>query len=228
MKFATIFALAVALLTTSTAHAGLFNRRSPIVSPTPTPDLAGERIVQLPEDGGQWETLVAYETDTFTSERDQRLRSMLYNDARLSALRTQTRFVEMGPSNPHLKSSAYANMPRPALVISRPRFDRSVSGEHFNTGIVEPVYRNYGSSLPLTAARLSGQIQGAFDRCPKPKPTPGPVVETPSVDPPPKITPDEPAEPVADETDSETTNMQIAFGVIASLLSLLVGFKLWG
>jgi hypothetical protein len=177
-----------------------------------------DHVIQLPEDGGKWQTMVIYGEQNRNSALDQRIQTMFASDARLQSLKSQTNYYEMGPLDPYVFSN-YPTLPLPAIVVSRPQFATQVdaNGQQriYNTGHVEAVYRVYKEHIPADADKLARDIQTSLDLastsgrpCPRPTPTPTPTPQPtpqPNPNPPPVIIPPSTPDKPAPEEDKDST-----------------------
>jgi hypothetical protein len=175
----------------------------------------GDRVIDLPEDGGAWHTTV------FTSEQptppEQRLLAWFDSDPQLNRLKRQTHFHHYTP-----KSSVYERYGNltagglPAVVLQD------------QTGKV--VYKVSGANVPSAEWPL---VKGVIEcirahcpHCPRPNPTPAPA-PTPSPSPvpdigPPHIIPDVVGPNDNTPPDAKDDTLLVACGVF--LIALIGSF----
>lgn len=120
-----------------------------------------ERVIELPEDGGNWHTVVVTTPDAY----GQRLKQNFENTPQLLALRSQTTYYELPPNHwwvrQHLKGATF-----PLVLVQRP-----VSATD-----AKVIYKVSGPDVPGDGAILAGEIAQAIEDCrPRPTPTPTPT-----------------------------------------------------
>jgi hypothetical protein len=119
--------------------------------------LIREHVIDLPEDGLKWETIIVSDNKT---EQEQTLVSAFSTDPRLISLTEQTKFYIL-PSNHWWVRSRMPNQPHPMVVVQRPKPD----------------------NIPISSNVLAAEIQWAIDAAPvmapccpgEPVPVPAPV-----------------------------------------------------
>jgi len=130
--------------------------------------LIQEQVIELPEDGNRWQTVVVYSTDTITGEHDRRLVAAFEQEPRLRRLVQQTAFYQLTPSHwwvkQRLKGCRF-----PMVFLQKPTADPAK---------FEPVYRVQGPRVPMDAKTLADEIQitlaSRADCRPQPQPNPYP------------------------------------------------------
>ena len=143
-------------------------------------DFISDRVINLPEDGMKWYTLIVYSDARATPGTiDEVVKRNFATEPRLQSLLRQTRLYET-----HAQSQMYQERYRqhygdvfPLVVLQR------------EDGFV--CFESRGSQLNVSGSVLASGIARKINDCkPRPKPTPVPVTPTPNV--PPNITPDVP------------------------------------
>lgn len=134
-----------------------------------------ERVIELPDDGGLWQTVLVYSTPDRSTAADRRLAANWATTPRLQSLLAQTRKYEIEPGHAwdYWIRNHLAGKPLPAVVVQKP------SGE--------VVYRAGADALPVDGETQANQIAQMIADCRPLRPTPTPT-PTP-VGPPPDITP---------------------------------------
>jgi hypothetical protein len=115
--------------------------------------LIREHVIDLPEDGLKWETIIVSDNKT---EQEQTLVSAFSTDPRLISLTEQTKFYIL-PSNHWWVRSRMPNQPHPMVVVQRPKPD--------NAGATR-VYHVTGANIPISSNVLAAEIQWAIDAAP--------------------------------------------------------------
>src|SRR3990167_6130847 len=157
-----------------------------------------ERVINLPEDGGQWGYIFIRDG----SPESQRVADEMNKTPRLQSLVSQTHFYELDPGHPWVQQHR-RGYPLPLLLLQRP------SIESGGTNAYTRVYEQWGSGIPADGERLADDIAKMIARpCPKPGPTPTPQ-PAPQPTPPPNnvplvpLAPDEVAPPPEEEDGLE-------------------------
>ena len=140
-----------------------------------------QRIIQLPEDGFAWHTIIIYKDRSLTDPMDRQVSAMFSSTPRLMSLKAQTHTWEVDPTD-RVNGARYAKsggnvMPQVWLVRS--------------DGL--SCYKATGDNIPKDGERLADEIANSIAECyPRPpRPGPGPDnVPQPVVQPIPNSIPD--------------------------------------
>lgn len=166
-----------------------------LVKPKPI-DTAGERIIQLPEDGTKWYTTL------FVSAKGTGPDAWFDQEYRLARLKQQTHFTVYDSGN----------------KMYQTRW-RGTIGDRFPCCVVQTstgqvVYKASGESFPMSPSVLADQIAAAVSDCrphptptPTPSPTPSPLPVVPDIGPP---------KPGPDGSDGDS--MSLLYAALAALL----------
>jgi len=179
----------------NTLHAKMESQPVAVGLP-PDTHWAGDRVIELPEDGGQWQTVLVLDQ----SPLSQHLMAQFNSTPQLRDLWSQTKHYTYSANDPWVQRNR-AGYPLPLVLLQRPT-DLNGSNQW------ERVYESWGSGLPGTGDQLADSIATMIDNsvrkrpCPQPSPTPGPQPPSPTpVQPMIPLTPDsDPAKPAEDET----------------------------
>lgn len=131
--------------------------------------LVSERVIDLPEDGSLWQTIVIYSTPDKSAPADRRLASELATTPRLVSLQAQTKVYELDPRHWWVAQHA-AGYPLPCVIVQQP------SGDNRAT----VAYKADATALPESGEAMADQIaRGIADCRPRPNPTPTPAPVNP-------------------------------------------------
>lgn len=159
---------------------------SPEVGQPPDSQYISERIMELPEDGNLWHTVLVLDDSPLSRHVERQFAT----DPRLISLTQQTKVYKYPPNDVWVQKNR-AGLPRPSVLVMAPT---AVGSNDY-----QRVYENWGSGLPADSKKLANDIAVSIRDCrprPNPTPTPGPNPQpvtpvTPLI----PVTPDE-AEPV--------------------------------
>lgn len=164
------------------------------------PQEARERVINLPEDGHVWQTVIVYATTDKSAASDRRLASAFATTPRLQSLQAQTKVYAYDASHWWVRKHLAGNE-LPAVLVMQPGAN----------GTATRAFKASGQNLPLDGEPLADAIaQGIADCRPRPQPQPTPQ---PTPQPIPDSVPnlDEPTEP-----EPEDTLGMILYAVIAA------------
>jgi hypothetical protein len=108
-----------------------------------------ERIVDLPEDGDQWQLVIIY-TDKTRDPADRALASMFATTPRLQSLVAQTKVYEYAPTHWWAVEKLQGN-PTPAVILQAVDPGKNTRAK--------VVYKASGSNLPRDGEQLADEIQ---------------------------------------------------------------------
>lgn len=183
----------------------------PLIAAAPIAPPVRERVIELPEDGALWSTVVVYSGDDY----GQRLKSNFENTPQLLALRTQTHYYELPPNHWWVRQ----NLPGarfPLVLLQRP----------INATEAKVIYKATGANIPSDGGLLAGEIAQAIEDCcprpgPRPTPTPTPTPAPVQPDPIPDLRPNA-VQPAQDES---LGTLSYALVAGAALGGAYLGFK---
>jgi hypothetical protein len=130
-----------------------------------------EKVVDLPEDGQRWYTVVIYRDKRLTEPADRHLAAMLASTPRLQALAAQTTVTTWDRSDP----------------LYAARYQRFLGGETpavlVQTHAGKVCYLARGANIPGDGEKLADEVAQAIEQCrphkPRPNDTPKPGPATP-------------------------------------------------
>lgn len=150
-----------------------------------------ERVIELPEDGGMWHTVLILDN----SLESKRVADEFNKNPRLQSLTTQTKFYQYSPD--HWWVQRHRNGYRyPLVLVQRPSIETGGTNDFVR------VYESWGQDVPLNGDLLADDIAKMIARpCPNPQPAPQPAPVTPPNNVPlvPTLTPQD-TEPPADQS----------------------------
>lgn len=179
-------------------------------------EFAQERVIELPEDGQVWATIVCTSDDWRTNQKERSVVSWFASDPRLAGLAAQTKFYHLTASNVIFKHkfASVVNGQFPCVIVQRYDGTKAykVSGKNMPSranDLADAIGATLKKGIPVQTAppnyRLVSNTQhGRILRpkpCPQPEVTPQPaqpaqpttvVVDTPHV---PDDVADEPEKP---------------------------------
>lgn len=180
----------------NTLHAQVSTQPTVVGTP-PDTHFISDRVIELPEDGSQWQTVLVLDQ----SPMSQHILAQFNSTPRLRELWNQTKHYTYSANDPWVRKNR-SGYPLPLVLLQRPT-DPNGSNQW------ERVYESWGSGLPGTGDQLADGMAAMISSsvrkrpCPQPSPTPGPGPQpqpTP-VQPMIPLTPDsDPAKPAEDET----------------------------
>lgn len=166
------------------ARAAIAKLQPPVTVGQP-PDVlwAGERIINLPEDGSSWHTVLILDN----GPASQRIAQEFNTNPRLAGLKNDTKFYQYPPDHWWVQKYRAGYQP-PLVLVQRPSVATGGTNDFIR------VYEQWGNGLPLTGDILADDIASMVRRpCPRPTPTPTPVPQ------PQPVQPVAPVAPVAPE-----------------------------
>jgi hypothetical protein len=108
-----------------------------------------ERVVDLPEDGDQWQLVIIY-TDKTRNPADRAVAAMFATTPRLQSLVAQTKVYEYPPTHWWAVEKLQGN-PTPAVILQ--------AVEPGNNARAKVVYKASGPNLPMDGEVLADEIQ---------------------------------------------------------------------
>lgn len=126
--------------------------------------LVQERVIELPEDGGRWSTIVVY-PDGAKDVESRSVASWFATEPRLQSLKAQTKYFELPASHWWPRSYA-ANVPAPCVIL--------LDEQH------KTIYSAYRGAMPGDGGSLADDIQARIaDCCPELPSDTGPQPDPP-------------------------------------------------
>lgn len=176
---------------------------------------ASARIVDLPEDGGKWYTVLCLHDKSLTNSQDRRLVGAFAADGRLQSLKAQTN-MWMFDQDDRLWKSQYSRQmggELPQLWVIR-------SKEGMDKGQV--IYKVSGAATQIAPGDIGDEIEQAIkDHCPRPGPNPSPYRPPPTPSWIPDIRPQTPSGPLGNE-------LPVVYAILAALGAAAVGVYFGG
>jgi len=163
-------------------------RHAASVGQPPDSHHISERIMELPEDGNRWQTVLVLDNSALSHH----VAKQFNEDPRLKSLADQTTVYNYHPDHHWVKKNR-GGYPVPLVLVQAP----TVSGSND----YQRVYEAWGSALPADSDKLAKDIAVSIRDCrPRPNPTPTPQPQpvqpvTPLI----PLTPDEAKPPEEDE-----------------------------
>lgn len=117
---------------------------------------AEERIINLPDDAYQWQTVLVVDN----SPASAKLKSMFATTPRLQSLKAQTQFYEYKPEHWWVRSY-HAGDPAPMIYLQAPLTHNKAKA----------IYKAYAGNMPADGEALADEIERSIaDCCPDVKP----------------------------------------------------------
>lgn len=177
----------------------------PVLAQAPAPETPiREQIIDLPEDGTQWWTVICVTPDWRNDPNQRRLVQSFDAEPRLRSLKAQTKFVVYTTRDPWYRQAfASAIAALPAVLVENGK------------GCV--YFKASGAGLAKKPAELGRAIATRIEQCcPRPKPKPQP-------EPQPKPEPLPVTPPTIPDIDVDTTPPPTTQSPLAALVAALVG-----
>ena len=124
-----------------------------------------ERVINLPEDGGAWHTVLVLDD----SPMSRHVAGLFNTTPRLQSLAAQTKTYQYPPDHWWTQKNR-PGYPAPLILVMRPSIEAGGTNDYTR------VYEQWGSGIPADGERLADDIAKMIGRpCPRPEPAPTPV-----------------------------------------------------